>query len=293
MGADAAAEGNSTATASDKVDPNAAVDPKATAGAGAKGPDADDKFGTHPDGTPAADPNKTKFFLGARFRDFVVPGFMFNLFVDGGPGAVNVFSGGPELMVQMGALETIVSVTVPYADFSMNEFVFKSSSDPDQAYEIISSSLKLITASVDLLGRIKFDKKGTVAFLIGGGVGISGVVGDIRRTQAYPNDPNNIDPGDRATWNKCREAGDPSGTSTPDGVAYCGNDNDHYPTNGEDYAEGSWADGGSKPIVFPYVALPHLALEVTPIEQFMVRVDAGFSITGFFFGLGAGGKLPI
>jgi hypothetical protein len=32
---------------------------------------------------------------------------------------------------------------------------------------------------------------------------------------------------------------------------------------------------------------------VTPVDEFMVRLDTGFSITGFFFGLGAGGRLPI
>lgn len=250
--------------------------------------------GAKPAELPTSDPNKAKFYLGARFRDFIVPGFIFGMFADGGPGIVNVFSGGPELAVQMGALETVVSITVPYADFSMNEFLFKSKDDPDQAYEIVSSSLKLITASVDLLGRIKVDKKGTVAFLIGGGVGISGVLGDIRRTQAYPNDPEAIDPTDRAKWNKCRGPNDPNGTSTPDGVAYCGADNDHYPdSNGEDWTEDTWTDGGSKPVVFPYVALPHIAIEVVPIEQMLFRLDTGFSITGFFFGIGAGGKLPI
>jgi len=259
----------------------------------AKPPTDEDKYGTTDDGGKVEPPNKTKYYLGARFRDFIVPNFMFKMFADGGPGAVNVFSGGPELMVRMGSLEAIVSITIPYADFSMNEFVFKSKQDPDQAYELASSSLKLITASVDLLGRIKLDKKGTVAFLIGGGVGISGVTGDIRRTQAYPDDPDNVDPDDPAKWHKCKAPNDPPVT-TPDGHAYCGNDNDHYPdSNGNDWSEPYWTDGGSKPVVFPYVALPHIAIEVTPIEMLMFRVDTGFSITGFFLGLGAGAKLPI
>jgi len=268
--------------------------PAAGADANAKKtPSDDEKYGTNDDGSKAHAADKTKFYLGARFRDFVAPAFMFHLFADGGPGAVNVFSGGPELMVLMGSLETIVSITVPYADYSMNEFVFKSKSDPDQAYEIVSSSLKLVTASVDLLGRIKFDKKGTVAFLIGGGVGLSGVIGDIRRDQAYPDDPDNVDPNTTAKWHKCTAPNSPPVT-TPDGHAYCGNDNDHYPDKkGNDYSEPYWTDGGSKPVIFPYVALPHLAIEVTPIEQLMLRVDTGFSLTGFFFGLAAGGKLPI
>jgi len=254
----------------------------------------DDKFGTDEDGKkPKSD---TRYVLGARFRDFIVPNFLFGLFADGGPGAVNVFTGGPEFMIQTGSLEVIFSVTIPYADFSMNEFPFKSKSDPDQAYELVSSSLKLFTVSVDLLGRIPFDKKGTVAMLLGGGVGLSGVFGGIQRTQAYPTDPDNVDPSDDAKWVKCKRQSDPAGAVTPGGNAYCGTDNEHYPdADGNPFEEPSWTSdpGGSQPVVFPYIALPHIAIEVNPVEQFMVRVDTGFSITGFFLGLAAGGKLPI
>jgi hypothetical protein len=248
-----------------------------------------DKFGTtEEEETAGAEKPTSKYYLGARFRDFIAPGFIFNWFADGGPDVVNVFSGGPEFALQSGNLEVIFSVTVPYADFSMNEFVFKSKDDGDEAYEIVSSSLKLITVSVDLLGRIPLERKGTVALLVGGGAGISGVLGDIFRNQAYPDDPNNIDPKDPAKWSKCRDPGDPDVRST-EGKPYCGADNDHY----GDYVEPSWVNGGSKPVVFPYLALPHIGVEVVPIEQFLIRLDTGFSITGFFFGLGAGGKLPI
>ena len=234
------------------------------------------------------DDDASKYYLGARFRDFVIPGFLFSMFADGGPGAVNVFSGGPEFTLRSGHLEVIFSVTVPYADFSMNEFLFKSSDDPKEAYEIVSSSLKLISATVDLLGRIPLEKKGTVALLLGGGVGISGVLGDIRRNQAKPkNQSADADPDQPDQWSKCEAPGDADGVV--EGVQYCGNDNDHY----GGYREPGWTNGGSKPVIFPYLALPHIGLEVLPIEQFLIRLDTGFSVTGFFFGLGAGGKLPI
>ncbi|MBL9022727.1 MAG: hypothetical protein JNL21_11045 [Myxococcales bacterium] len=255
---------------------------------------AQDKFGTSDEEeakgktTKPKDENANQYFLGARFRDFIVPGFFVGMFADGGPGVVNAFSGGPEFMLRSGALEVIFSVTVPYADFSMNEFLFKSKDDPKEAYEIVSSSLKLITVSVDLLGRIPLERKGTVALLLGGGVGLSGVLGDLRRNQAKPKNGNaNADPDQPDQWAKCEGPGDAEGVV--DGVQYCGNDNDHY----GGYVEPSWVNGGSKPVVFPYLALPHIGLEVVPIEQFMIRVDTGFSITGFFVGLGAGGKLPI
>ncbi len=252
---------------------------------------AQDKFGTDEEEEKAGkvkEEKKSRYYLGARFRDFIIPGFIFDWFADGGPDAVNVFSGGPEFALQSGALEVIFAVTVPYADFSMNEFMFKDRQDPKQAYEIVSSSLKLLTISVDLLGRIELEKTGMVALLIGGGAGISGVLGDIRRNQAYPVNFDDPDPDVAKKWKKCANSDDPNGVA-PDGTDYCDLDNDHYGS----YVEPSWVNGGSKPVVFPYLALPHIAVEILPIEQFMIRVDTGFSITGFFVGLAAGGKLPI
>ncbi len=234
------------------------------------------------------DENKTQWFLGARFRDFIVPGFLVHLFAKGGPGAVNVFSSGPELSMRSGNLEVDFSFTVPFADFSMKEFMFKAKNDPDEAYEKVSSDLKLFTGSVDILGNIPFDKERRFSMLIGGGVGISGVAGNIYRNQAYPNDPNKINPDDPKQWQKCAAAGNPD-VKALDGNRYCDASNNHY----GNYTEPSWAHGGSKPFIFPYVAIPHIAFRVQPVKMLQIRVDGGFSVTGFFFGLAAGLKLPI
>ena len=48
-----------------------------------------------------------------------------------------------------------------------------------------------------------------------------------------------------------------------------------------------WANGGSKPFIFPWISLPQLSLRVKPIKQLQTRADVGFSLTGFFFGLSA------
>lgn len=257
----------------------------------------EEKFGTFEDEDPEkteerAKPSDSNYYLGARFRDFIVPQFLFSLFASGGPDLVNVFTGGPEFVLQSGSLEAIFSITVPYGDYSMDEFLFKAKDDPIRAYEIVSSDLKLINVTVDLLGRIPLEKNGAVALLLGGGVGISGVLGNIYRVQAHPKDPTNVDESDRDQWEKCTGPGDPQ---IPQGNGqYCDAENDHYPeANGDDWSEPSWANGGSKPIIFPYIALPHIALEVLPIPELMMRLDTGFSVTGFFFGFAAGGRLPI
>jgi hypothetical protein len=232
----------------------------------------------------------TAWFLGARFRDFIVPHFFFSLFASGGPSDVNIFSGGPEATMRTGNLEIDMSFTVPYADYSMNEFVFKNKNEPNQAYEIISSSLKLFTFSVDLLGNIPLDKARRFSILIGGGVGISGVSGSLYRNQAYPKDFGKPDPDHASSWTKCKMADDPAGVDPSAKVQYCDSSNNHYGK----YSEPSWANGGSLPMVFPYLALPHLAFRVEPVKYFQMRADTGFAFSGgFYFGFAAGGRLPI
>ena len=233
------------------------------------------------------DANKTQWFLGARFRDFIVPAFLFHMFAKGGPTNVNIFTSGPELTMRSGNLEVDFSFTVPYADFSMKEFMFKAKNDPDAAYEKVSADLKIFQASVDILGNIPFDKERRFSMLIGGGIGIGGVAGNIYRNQAYPKDPNKINPADPKQWNKCVAAGNPD-VKAQNGNGYCDASNNHY----GNYTEPSWANGGSKPFIFPYVVLPQLGFRVQPVKILQIRADTGFSITGFFVGLSMGLKLP-
>ena len=52
--------------------------------------------------------------------------------------------------------------------------------------------------------------------------------------------------------------------------------------------EPSWANGGAKPNVFPWLA-PQVSFRYKPIKQLQVRGDVGFALSsGFFFGLSAG-----
>jgi len=52
------------------------------------------------------------------------------------------------------------------------------------------------------------------------------------------------------------------------------------------YNEPSWADGGSKPILFPWLVV-QTGLRYKPHRNFVGRLDLGFGTSGFFFGLGA------
>jgi hypothetical protein len=66
---------------------------------------------------------------------------------------------------------------------------------------------------------------------------------------------------------------------------YCDDDNDHY----GDYTEPNWLNGGSKPVIFPWIALPQIGMRWKPSRKFVLRVDTGLSFPGPFF-LGVSGQ---
>ncbi|AUX39194.1 hypothetical protein SOCE26_005760 [Sorangium cellulosum] len=225
------------------------------------------------DNAPLERDGKTYRFIGARFRNVIVPKFMVNFFADGGS-TVNVFTVGPEFVTRRDGLE--IDLAISYADYSMDPFLFKGKQDDNFAWEMVSSDLKLLYLTADILFvEIPLDKeKGRFSVQFGAGVGIGVVFGNLYRAQAYPNDPSNLNPDDVGAWSKC--AG-PSG-------AFCDASNNHY----GNYDEPSWVNGGSKPSVFPWISFPQVSFRYKPIKQLQTRLDTGFSITGFYFGLSAG-----
>src|SRR5262245_54334506 len=109
-----------------------------------KGGDAKKDEGPKAEGSeqydPTEDPTKTYRFIGLRFRDAIAPKFIMNWFVDGGRN-VNVPMVGPEFITRRDHLE--IAISLMYADYSMNPFLFKSKGDPDTSWELVASSLKL------------------------------------------------------------------------------------------------------------------------------------------------------
>jgi hypothetical protein len=227
---------------------------------------------------PLEESGKAYRFIGLRFRNLIVPQFMINLFADGGA-SVNVFTIGPEFSTRKDGME--IDLALSYADYSMDPFLFKGKDDGNEAWEIVSSDMKLLYFTTDLLYEIPLDKeKGRFSLLVGGGVGIGVVLGNLYRAQAYPGTPGNVNVDDVGSWRKCTGPGGADST----GVVYCDSSNNHYGA----YDEPSWANGGSKPSVFPWISFPQLSFRYKPIKQLQARLDTGFSISGFFVGMSAG-----
>jgi len=252
------------------------------------GPEAEDP------NDPFEDPAKAYRFIGIRYRDAIVPKFMINWFANGGRN-VNAPMVGPEFITRQNHLE--IAVSVMYADYSMSPFLFQGKNDSSTTWDLVQSQLKVAYAMVDILAEIPLEKKvvgsvektGRVALLIGGGVGVGGVFGSLYQSQAYPNSAatagNSSDP---TQWSACT-----SQTQSTPALAgsYCNSRSPHIAGAGGNlttgYSQPNWFNGGSLPVVYPWIALPQLSLRYKPIKQFQIKADGGFSTSGFFFGASA------
>lgn len=211
------------------------------------------------DDSPVEKPGQTYYFAGLRYRGIIVPKFMMNLFGDGGT-TVYVDNIGPEFGMRKDNFEYVMSLS--YADYGMDWTPFKGSSDPEDSWELVKSEMNVLYATVDFLWTTKVTPQFGINFGLGAGFGI--VWGDLYRNEAYRRD---------GEFERCAGPG-----THPD----CLDDEGHY----GDYKEPSWSDGGSKPIIFPWLA-PMVGARYKFHRRFVARFDAGFGITGFFLGLGA------
>lgn len=214
-------------------------------------------------------PGKTYYFVGLRYINTILPKFMLNLFVDGGPKTVDIHTFGVEGGMRKDGFDIIGAIT--YSSYAMDPFPFKGKSEADTAYEIVTSNLKLINFTVDFLWSA--GDHPSYQFQYGVTTGLALVLGDLGRVQGKP--PTGSAPGDPYTYVPC------AGQNDPQAPTYCDTSNNHY----GDYKEPSWFNGGSKPNIYAVFG-PQIGFRWKPVKQFVARITAGFNIfTGFFFGI--------
>lgn len=257
------------------ADPAAAAAPEAGAAPiedpGATAPDKDSGLVADAEagGSPVELPGKTYLFVGARYRAIIVPKFMINLFGDGGKTVV-VHGFGPEFSIRKNAFEYNLSIW--YAGYGMDDTPFKAKDDGVKAWELVNSELKSIFFTADFLWSQDFSPEFALNYGLAGGFGI--IFGDLYRIQAKPGSGADGNTGEGFV--RCSGAGD-----LQDPEDYCDDSNEHY----GDHKEPSWTDGGSKPILFPWLVL-QTGVRYKPHRNFAARFDAGFGTSGFFLGLG-------
>jgi hypothetical protein len=219
--------------------------------------------------SPVELPGQTYYGVGLRYRAVIVPKFMMNLFGDGGR-TVLANGIGPEFTIRKNAFEYNFSAW--FASYAMDPTPFKSKSDTADAWELVQSKIKVLYLTADFVWS--HDLAPEFAFNYGVGAGFGFLWGDLKRQQAT-HGPTGYNDSTGDGYFPCSGQGDPR-----DFAGYC------VPGKHYDYSEPNWANGGSKPVVFPWLVL-QTGLRYKPHRNFIARLDAGFGTSGFFLGLGA------
>lgn len=220
-------------------------------------------------------PTGPKYWMGARFRGLLVPTFVMNIVADGGtttywPG------GGLTFGARVGDVDLVTSVSV--TSYALSTTPFKPHDTPDTEWELVESDLVGLAASLDVLYVIPLDPKEEGAIKIGAGFGLGwAFAGDLYRWQSYPKDGKEGDP---ATYQKCAGPNNPAGT-----FRYC----NQLDKDAERYgsADKTWSDGGARPVVYPWLALPLIDFAYRPIDDLGLDLEVGLTLNGFLTGVGA------
>jgi hypothetical protein len=222
-------------------------------------------------------PGKSYFFVGMRYRGNVIPQFMINMFVDEGT-TVYTNQIGVEFDLRKDGFSIIPALS--YHDLNTGNIIFKQKNTPDITgnWSLVNSTMKNIYASVDLLWSTKLGKN--VDFEYGAGFGLGAVFGPLE-TNWVKEDPTGLPASNGKHYVACATVLAP-GT----GCNKADHQNSQVNKVGG-YNEPTWFDGGSKPVVFPWIAVPQLGLRFKPIKQMVGRLGVGFALTGFWFGLSA------
>lgn len=223
-------------------------------------------------------PGKAYFFVGAHYRGNLVPAFMLHLFVDEGK-SVYTNMAGLEFEYRKDGFSLIPSLS--YHELGTGDILFKQKDTPDIAgnYGLVNSGMKIVYAKLDILWSTKVHKN--VEFEYGLGVGLGAVFGDLENSWVREQGNGELanDAGRRFT--RC-DAVDMKGTGC--------NAADHQDAkvnkvNG--YKEPSWFDGGSKPVLWPWLSIPQVGVRIKPMKNLVGRIGLGFALTGFWFGISA------
>jgi len=225
---------------------------------------------------PVPPPTKalgSRYWLGARFRGYLVPNFVMNIVVDGG---TTTFVPAGEVTFTARLADVDLVAAIGATSLGLGATAVKPPGTPNTEWEIVESDLVGITATLDILYRFRLDEAGVATLGLGGGVGIGfAPIGDLYRWQAYPTG----DPDDPSTYAKCKAPNDPAGS-----YRYC----NQLDKDAHRYGEGdaAWGNGGARPVIYPWVALPLVALAFRPDDHVEIGVDLGVTLQGFLMGTG-------
>jgi hypothetical protein len=227
-------------------------------------------------------PGQTYYFVGLRYGLTIIPKFIINIFVsEGATFTSNTI--GVEVDIRKDGFSLIPSLS--YAEYGKSDDVLflEKNKDPniDGNWSYVNSSLKALYLGADLLWSAPISKN--VDFEYGAGFGLGIIFGDLVTNWVYANPNGPYTSSDGRHFSPCQTEN--QGAPQSNGCQKAGHQNSDVAKVGG-YTEPSWANGGSKPNIFPRILLHLAGVRIKPIKQFEGRLGLGFSITeGFWFGL--------
>jgi hypothetical protein len=239
------------------------------------------------------DPGQKYYFVGGRYRVTVIPKFMVNLFVNEGATFVS-HTFGAELDMRKDNQSTIPWIAVQTFGFGDTIFLQKNGQGGDgndSNWSVVNSSLNALFLGLDENWSVPMDSDHHWDFEYGFGVGIGIVFGTLHNDWVYGDQNGSLQghggsyPADSfgGHFSECSTATTNNNSCTTGG--HNGAQNAKIITNGNEYSEPNWFGGGSIPVLFPHIAIPQLGIRWKPVKQFEMRLQTGFSLTGFFFGI--------
>lgn len=231
---------------------------------------------------PREEEERAYYFIGLKYRGNVVPQFWQNVFINEGAtfysNAVAV-----EFEYRKNGFSIIPALGITEYATSGPMLILQKGRPASVAgnWALIDSSLKAVTGSVDFLWSKKFHKM--FEFEFGFGVSIGATFGPLLINWVYPDakGPYASEDGTQR-FSVCTEE------DKPTGVAGCSKRDHSFASVAKlkGYEEPSWFNGGAKPSLLPNITLQPLGLRFKPVKQFVARLQMGWSLTGFWFGIG-------
>ncbi|MEC7526255.1 MAG: hypothetical protein VYE22_40615 [Myxococcota bacterium] len=214
------------------------------------------------------------FFIGGFYRHVIIPGFIQELFVEGGIDGSNPGAG----LTFNYRRNNFNIVANAWWNNASGQGFFRASGDPPNETEFIDVQLGVVFFTAEFLWS--FPITDWLAFELGFDLGFGFIYGDLRRTEAYETTRGS------GEYRVCDDVNDPDapagycdGPRLPPSTCFR-ESGGHYDCN-----EPNWfTDGGDTPFLFPWVSLPHIAVRIKPIKQIQIRIDGGYGLYSFFFG---------
>lgn len=205
------------------------------------------------------DPSADQWFVGAQWRQLIIPAFVQQVFLDE---AITVFQPTFQLVATKRNSENFSLVFgLGYASYAFDG-VYRAKGDPEQDTEWLESDLGLLHGTVSALWATKLSDMLDFEYGIGGEIGV--MLGELRRTEAT-----------KATgsWQACQ------GVNNPDPF-YCAGPSVAYNKKGEHYN----VVEKRIPPVFLLPTLFQMGLRITPTPEVAIKIEAAYATAAFWFG---------